>query len=200
MTEPFFTIIIQAGGQSRRMGQDKALLNFHGQMLIQRVVDQLRPLAAEMLITAASPQAYGFLGLPCVADLLPGKGALGGLHTALSIANAPLVAVIACDMPFVNADLLAYQRDLLLKEDWDAAIPQTEAGIEPFHAVYRQKTMLPHVEATLQADWLSIRSCVEKAKVRWISPGEIERFDPRGMAFWNVNTPEEYLRALEKSD
>jgi molybdopterin-guanine dinucleotide biosynthesis protein A len=194
------SIVIQAGGQSRRMGRDKALLDFHGQPLIQRVVERVRLLADEMLITAAEPASYAFLGLPCVADLLPGKGALGGLYTALSLANAPLVAVVACDMPFVNAELLAYQRDVLLEGNCDAAVPQTDAGIEPFHAVYRRETMSPLAEAALHGERLSIRSCLEKANVRWVSSDEIGRFDPQGMAFWNVNTPEEYLRALEKSD
>jgi molybdopterin-guanine dinucleotide biosynthesis protein A len=193
------SIVIQAGGQSRRMGQDKALLDFGGQPLIQRVIERLRPLAAEMWITAADSQAYAFTGVPVVPDLLPGKGALGGLHTALSIAATPLVGVVACDMPFVNAALLAYQREVLLNGEWDAAIPRTDAGIEPFHAVYRRKTMLSHVEAAIHSGRLAIYQCVEQASVYWLSAAEITRFDPHGMAFWNINTPEEYLRALKRA-
>jgi len=194
------TLVIQAGGQSRRMGQDKALLDFHGIPLIQRVIERLRPLAAEMWITAVDAQAYAFTGLPVVTDLLPGKGALGGLYTALNVAATPLMAVVACDMPFANADLLAYQRDVLLDGEWDAAIPQTEAGIEPFHAVYRRASLLSQVEAAIRQDQLAIFSLLKRANVRWVSPLEIERFDPGSTAFWNINTPEEYLRALEKSE
>jgi molybdopterin-guanine dinucleotide biosynthesis protein A len=199
MADHPFTIVIQAGGQSRRMGQDKALLDFHGQPLIQRVVERLRWIADETWITAADPQAYAFLGLPCVVDLLPGKGALGGLYTALRVASTSLVAVVACDMPFANAALLAYQRDRLVDGNFDAAIPKTQTGIEPFHAVYRRESMLPLIEAALQGERLSVSACVEKANVCWISSDVVGRFDPQELAFWNLNTPEEYLRAYQKS-
>jgi molybdopterin-guanine dinucleotide biosynthesis protein A len=197
ITPSSLSIVIQAGGQSRRMGQDKALLDFRGQPLIQRVIERVRPLTSEILITAAEPASYAFLGLLCVADVTPGMGALGGLYTALNIANTSLVAVVACDMPFVNAGLLAYQRDVLLEGTWDATIPRTDAGIEPFHAVYRRETMLFQVEAAIHSGRLAIYKCVEQANVRWLSAAEITRFDPHGIAFWNINTPEEYLRALE---
>ena len=106
------TVVIQAGGESRRMGQDKALIPFLGDHLIQRVRGRVAPLADELLVTTNQPQGYRFLGLPLFPDLIPGRGALGGLYTALSAASQPLVAVVACDMPFVNAEMLAAGRDM----------------------------------------------------------------------------------------
>ena len=73
------TIAVQAGGESRRMGQDKALMPFLGQPLIQRVVKRLSAIADEIIITTNQPDSYRFLGLPLFPDTRPGHGALGGL-------------------------------------------------------------------------------------------------------------------------
>ena len=93
------TICVQAGGESSRMGQDKALMPFLGRPLIQRVTDRLAPIADEVIVTTNHPEDYRFLGLPLFPDLKPGRGALGGLYTALSSATCESVAVVACDMP-----------------------------------------------------------------------------------------------------
>jgi molybdopterin-guanine dinucleotide biosynthesis protein A len=92
------SIVIQAGGESQRMGQDKALIPILGQTLIERVLDRLSHLGDEILITTNNPECYRFLNLPLIADVLPGRGALGGLYSALNAARGPHVAVVACDM------------------------------------------------------------------------------------------------------
>lgn len=185
------TLVIQAGGESSRMGQDKALLPFQGRTLIERVLGRVAHLADEVLVTTNKPENYAFLGLKLVPDVIPGRGALGGLYTALSAATQTLVAVVACDMPFVSPELLAFERDLLLQSSYDAAIPRTEGGTEPFHAVYRREGCLPHIEAVIQADKWRVDAWYAKANVRLLSPEETRPYDPRGLAFWNVNTPEE---------
>ena len=191
------TLVIQAGGESRRMGQDKALLPFQGRTLIERVLGRTAHLADEVLVTTNKPENYAFLGLKLVPDVIPGRGALGGLYTALSAAAQPLVAVVACDMPFVSPELLAFERDLLLQSSYDAAIPRTEGGTEPFHAVYRREGCLPQVEAVIQADKWRVDAWYTRANVRLLSPEETRPYDPRGLAFWNVNTPEELAEAEE---
>ena len=100
------TVCIQAGGASSRMGEDKALKTFLGRPLIQRVAEQLSPIADELIVTTNRPEEYAFLNLPLFPDLKPGRGALGGLYTAIASAKHPLVAVVACDMPFVTAGAL----------------------------------------------------------------------------------------------
>ena len=91
-----YSIAIQAGGESRRMGRDKGLMPFLGRPLIQRVLERLTPIADEVLVTTNSPDEYRFLNLPLFPDLKPGRGALGGLYTALSSAACEAVAVVAC--------------------------------------------------------------------------------------------------------
>jgi len=189
------TLVIQAGGESRRMGQDKALLPFQGRTLIERVLRRVAHLADEVLVTTNKPEGYRFLGLPLVPDVIPGRGALGGLYTALSAASQPLVAVVACDMPFVSLELLSFERDLLLQEGYDAAIPRTAGGTEPFHAFYRGETCLPHIQAAIQADKWRVDAWYAKANVRLLGPEETRPYDPQGLAFWNVNTPEELAEA-----
>lgn len=191
------TIAIQAGGESRRMGQDKALLPFLGKPLIQRVIERLSRLADELFVTTNQPEAYRFLGLPLVPDAIPGRGALGGLFTALSAARQPLVAVVACDMPFASPRLLEAERSLLLATGSDAVIPQTEGGMEPFHAVYRREACLPAIQAAMAADRWRVDAWFSQVRLRLMLPQEVRPHDPGGIAFWNVNTPQELAQAEE---
>jgi molybdenum cofactor guanylyltransferase len=197
MNKIMFSIVIQAGGKSQRMGQDKALIPFLGQPLITRVIQRVGRLADELIVNTNRPDAYAFLGLPSLPDVIPERGALGGLYTALTIANHPLVAVVACDMPFVNPDLLAAQRALLVDTGYDAVIPVTEQGAEPFHAVYRRESCLPAVKAALDAGNWRVNSWFENANLFFLSPEEARQYDPLQLAFRNVNTPED-LREAEQ--
>lgn len=177
------------------MGQDKALMPFLGRPLIQRVVDRLAPLADEMIVTTNRPEDYRFLGLPLFSDLIPGRGALGGLYTALFSATCEFVAVVACDMPFASAQLLEAGHRLLVEEEADVVIPDSGGGLEPMHAVYRRATCIPAIEAAIQADQWKLISWFPQVKVCILPPEEVKRFDPSGLAFWNLNTPEEFAEA-----
>jgi molybdopterin-guanine dinucleotide biosynthesis protein A len=191
------TVCIQAGGQSSRMGEDKALKTFLGRPLIQRVVERLSSIADELIVTTNRPDDYAFLKLPLVSDLKPGRGALGGLYTAIASASKPIVAVAACDMPFASATLLEAGTQLMVEEGADVVIPKSEQGFEPLHAVYRRATCLSAIEAALAADQWKVVAWFPQVKVRVLTPDEIRRYDPSGLAFWNVNTPEEFSKAEE---
>ena len=190
-------VVIQAGGESRRMGRDKGLAPFLGRPLITRIIERLEPIASEIIVTTNHPEAYQFLGLPLFSDLMPGRGALGGLYTALSAATQPLAAVVACDMPFVRPELLAVQRDLLLEKGVDALVPHLGGGVEPFHAVYRCASCLPHIKAALDADKWRADAWFSKANVLLMRKEQIQTFDPELSSFSNVNTPEELHLAEE---
>lgn len=191
------TVCIQAGGQSSRMGEDKALKPFLGRPLIRRVVERLAPVADEMIVTTNRPEDYRFLDLRLVPDLRPGRGALGGLYTAVASASHPVVAVMACDMPFASAALLRAASRLLVKEEADVVIAKSEEGYEPLHAVYRRETCLPAIEAAIGADQWKVIAWFPQVKVRVLTPEEVRAHDPSGLAFWNVNTPEEFSKAEE---
>ncbi len=178
-----------------RMGENKALKPFLGRPLIQRVVDRLAPIADELVLTANQPDDYAFLSLPAVPDIRPGRGPLGGLYTAIFSAHQPAVAVVACDMPFASATLLAAARDLLEQEEADVVIARTDEGFEPLHAVYRRATCVPAIESALDSDQWRVISWFPRVKVRTLSQEEVSRYDPDGLAFWNLNTPEEFSAA-----
>jgi molybdenum cofactor guanylyltransferase len=189
------SLVLQAGGQSRRMGRDKGLLPFLGQPLIQRLVERLSPIASEVLVTTNRPQDYAFLGLRLVEDLLPGRGALGGLYTALSAARFPLVAVVACDLPFANPALLEDAARLLVESDADGIVPRSPSGLEPLHAVYRREPCLPVVKAALEAGQLKLIDWFPQVRLLEQSAGEIAALDPGGLAFFNINAPQDLLQA-----
>jgi len=191
------TLVIQAGGESRRMGTDKALLPFLGQPLIMRPLNRLVGLADEVLITSNHPESYRFLGLTPIPDRLPGYGALGGLFTALSAARYPYVAVAACDMPFASLEIFALELVLLQEAGADAIIPRSEAGAEPFHAVYRRESCLPYVQSALEVGKRRVDAWFDEVHIRYLEPDEILPYDPEGIAFLNINTLDE-LQEAEK--
>jgi molybdopterin-guanine dinucleotide biosynthesis protein A len=189
------SLVIQAGGESRRMGADKALLPFLGQPLIMRLLSRLAGLASEMLVTSNEPESYRFLGLTPIPDRFPGCGALGGLYTALSVARYPYVAVVACDMPFASPEIFAIELVLLQETEADAVIPHSKAGVEPFHAVYRRESCLPYIQSALKAGKRRVDAWFSQVNIRYLELGEMLAYDPDQLAFLNINTPEELQEA-----
>jgi molybdopterin-guanine dinucleotide biosynthesis protein A len=186
------------------MGQDKALKPFLGRPLIQRVVERLSPIADEIIVTTNHPENYYFLDLPLFTDLKPGRGALGGLYTAIASAAHPFVAVVACDMPFASASFFEAGTKLMVEEAVDVVIARAapeaggagkSGGYEPLHALYRRETCLPAIQAAMDADQWKVIAWFPQVKVRALTPEEVKPFDPSGLAFWNVNTPEEFAEA-----
>ncbi len=193
------TVVIQSGGASSRMGEDKALKPFLGRPLIQRVIERLAPIADEMIVTTNRPAEYGFLNTRLVPDLRPGRGALGGLYTAIASASHPFVAVAACDMPFASQNFFESAHRLMVEEEADVVIVKTDEGYEPFHALYRREACLPAIEAAIDADQWKAIAWFPQVKVRTLSPDEIKIFDPSGLCFWNLNTPEDFLQAEQRA-
>jgi molybdopterin-guanine dinucleotide biosynthesis protein A len=191
------SIVLQAGGSSKRMGQNKALMPFRGQPLIARVLQRVQPLAAEVLVTTNQPEELVFLGVPLIPDEIPDLGALGGLYTALRAAGNPYTAVVACDMPFASLALLEAQQALLFGEGVDVVIPALSHGYEPFHAVYRTETCLTAVRSAIDAGKRKAIAWIPDVKVRVMKESEVRQYDPHLLAVMNVNTPEEFRQAEE---
>ena len=189
------------------MGEDKALKPFLGRPLIQRVIDRLSPIADEVIVTTNRPADYGFLGLRLFSDLKPDRGALGGLYTAVASASHPIVAVVACDMPFASPKLIEGMSRILVEKEADVVIARaapraervgkSDGGYEPLHAVYRRETCLPAIESAIDADQWKVIAWFPQVRVHVLTAQEIKPLDPDGLAFWNVNTPEEFIKAEE---
>lgn len=187
------TIAIQAGGQSRRMKRDKGLVLLAGRPLIEHVIERVRLLGDEILITTNSPEAYTYLNLPMASDEVSGAGALAGLHTALKAAHGDKVLVMACDMPFVNLPLLQYL--LEHSAEVDIVVPCWQNVLQTLHAVYARQTCLPAIEDVLAQNLKRVISFYPQVRVLEITESEIIQFDPQGLSFYNVNTPEELEEA-----
>ena len=198
------SVVIQAGGESRRMGQSKALVPFLGRPLIERMVERLAPVADELIVTTNEPEKLGFLlersdvSVRLERDVFPDRGALRGLYTAFHAASNPYVAIVACDMVFASAGLLVAEACKLSELECDAVVPHNQHGFEPFHGVYRKETCLPAVKEALDAGRSSAKSFYGSVNVYPFEREEVLNAEPRGACFINVNTPEE-LRSVEAS-
>lgn len=191
------TIAIQAGGQSARMGADKALKLFLGRPLIQRIFERLTPIADEMIVTTNRPSEYSFLNTRLVTDRIVGRGALGGLYTAIASATHPFVGVVACDLPFASKMFFERATRWMVEAEADVVLVKDEKGYQPFHALYRQAACLPIIQAALEADEWKATGWLSKVKLRVLTQAEIESFDAQNLCFWNVNTPAEFAQAEE---
>jgi molybdopterin-guanine dinucleotide biosynthesis protein MobB len=200
---PKVTVVVQAGGESRRMGRSKATVPFGGKPLISRLVNRLAPAADEMIITTNEPENLGFLPALCpdtnvrlVRDTFDFRGALPGLHTALTAASNPCVAVVACDMVFASAKLVAAEALEMVSTGADVVVPSNEHGYEPFHSMYRRDACLPAIERAIAAG-------ERRAQVFFDDPdvtvcefpqSKVLEVEPKGWCFVNTNTPEELAK------
>ena len=182
------------------MGQNKALMPFHGIPLIQRVAERVIPVAAEVNIISSNEPDYRFLNLPVIPDRIPGKGVFGGIYTALLVSGFPFVAPVGCDLPFISATLLQAELNLIIDCGADVVIPESQNGLEPLHAIYRQTTCLPLVERALHAGDNRIVSWFDDAVIRIFSRSEIIAVDPNPLIFLNLNRPEEFKQAIDNTE
>jgi molybdopterin-guanine dinucleotide biosynthesis protein A len=190
MTEA--AIVIQAGGESSRMGEDKGLMLFDGKPLVLNIQEQVAGLQKPLIIISNSPEKYREFCAPVFTDVLPGIGALGGLMTALTYSPAESCLLLACDMPFVQAGLV----DALLGKarDADVVIPIYNGRPEPFRAVYR-RTCLGPVKEMIQMGKRRMISFFDQVSVIYIEEDTVIQLDPEGRSFVNVNTKEDLERA-----
>ena len=187
------TISIQAGGQSRRMGQDKGTILLSGKMMISYVVSKVSDLGDEIIITSNSPENYSHLNLRVVPDKAPGAGALNGLETALLAAKGDYVLVLACDTPFLNINLLKF----IISQKFlaDIVVPYWDDRFQPMHAVYYREKCLPAVQTAITAGERRMISFYNNLDVLAVPTEEIKKIDPEGHSFYNINTPDDLKKA-----
>ena len=195
MTGEPLTALLLTGGRSSRMGQNKAMLRVTpgGPSIVEMVAARLTEVASETLVVGAETEPYTFLGLRHVRDVYPNAGSLGGIYSGLQAASFPYALVVACDMPFLNADLLRYM--VSVPREYDVLIPVIDEP-EPMHAIYSRRC-LPWMEEKLEAGRYKIIGWFANAKVQTIERQLIERYDPEHRSFFNMNTPDEWQRARE---
>jgi len=184
--------LVLAGGKSRRMGQPKAELMLGGASLLARVVEVGRQVAAQVVVVGDA-DAAARLGVRSASDYLHGAGPLAGLAGGLAICPEGLHAVLACDLPFLDAALLP--RMEALADGADAVVPEVEGRRHPLCALYRREC-LDAARACLDAGSRRMDDLLDRIHVRTVRPDDAV---PARLArsVTNVNTPEDYRRARE---
>jgi molybdenum cofactor guanylyltransferase len=188
--------IILAGGQSRRMGRDKALIDYQGQPIIAHVSRTLRAVSDDIVIVSNRADAYSSFGARVVPDYEPPSGPLGGIAVGLQAVQHDRSIVVACDMPFLNVTLLRWLVDL--GGEFDAVVPQTGTEFEPLHAVYRRACYHPIVQR-LERGERRVISFFADVRLRAVPEGEWRAIDPDGRSLVNLNTPDDLDRLADRA-
>ncbi|KKO17874.1 MAG: molybdenum cofactor guanylyltransferase [Candidatus Brocadia sp.] len=185
------TAIILAGGKSRRMGFNKALLSYDKKTFIEHQIARLKTIFDEIIISANDAAVYAHLNLPIVSDIMPEKGPLSGICAGLIRSSSHHAFVVACDMPFVQEKAILCLREHI--GDYDVVVPQTSRGLEPLHAFYSRNCIQP-IRQCLDEGKLRIIDFFPMVKARIIHEQEWKELDGSTLSVTNLNTPEEYQK------
>jgi len=182
--------MILSGGKSTRMGEDKAFIEIEGISIINRIQRVLKELFDEIIIVANQKEQFVDLDARIYSDLLPERGALGGLYTGLFVSSCPYSFCVACDMPFLKQSVIEY---LITKiSGYDVIVPRTRDGLQPLHAIYSKNCLGP-IRRVLEQGKYKIMDFYPFAKVSIIEQDQFSSLDPMNESFINVNTPQELL-------
>ena len=190
--------IVLAGGKSLRLGHDKALETVGNRSLVEWAVCNLSLFDSNIIIVTTKEQSFpqftGYPKLRIVTDTYPGKGPLGGIYTGLAASDSLHNLVVACDMPLLNQALLRYM--IQVSPDFDLVVPRLGDMVEPLHAVYSKGCLAP-IGCLLQQGNLRVSKLFPLVRVRYVETEEINRFDPKHLSFFNINTEADLETARE---
>jgi molybdenum cofactor guanylyltransferase len=185
------TGIVLAGGKSIRMGTNKAMISIGGRPMIEIAAATMRKVFAQVCIIADDGEPYRFLGLPVFPDLVRGCGPLGGIHTALALSPPGGIFVIACDTPFITADLIRF---LLSRRSGSAATVARHADrIHPLCGIYEQ-CALPVIENSIRAGAFTMLDLLDCLKASYVDiTDDLSFYRPE--CFENINDPRQLARS-----
>jgi molybdenum cofactor guanylyltransferase len=184
--------IALAGGKSTRLGRNKLFELIDGKTMFDRVISKLALFESEIIVVTSKteeiPRDFNYSKMNIVHDIFPGKGLLEGIYTGLVNSKTFYSLVVACDMPFLNYELLKY----LVKraEGFDLAAFNKGNKFEPLHAVYSRNCIFP-LKRLIQSGDARIIELLKYIRFNNISQEVIDRIDPYHLSFINVNTEEE---------
>jgi len=189
--------IILAGGDSKRLGQPKALLDFSGRPLIEVIVNRLNTYFHEITVVTDRPDLFSGLPVQFASDLLTAqqKSPLRGIHAGLKASDLPYQFVAACDMPFLNLELINYM--VQFTSEYDAVVPRIGNYYQPLHSFY-SRNCIDIIDKQVQQGLYKVTDFYSNLTVRFINDSEIMQYDPDQESFININTWPDYERALKK--
>lgn len=192
------TGVILSGGKSRRMGENKAFLRLGNDTLIGHVSQSLQSITDELLLITNTPDEYSHLNIAKHHDIIQNVGTLGGIHSGLTHATHETVICVGCDNPFLQPKLLNYLVSVL--DNYDAVMPvtkernDTHETLQTLCSIY-SKQCIPIIEEMLNEQELRVHALQERANVLCVNPQTWQLYDPDGLSFFNINTPEDYMKA-----
>ncbi|MDA8227238.1 MAG: molybdenum cofactor guanylyltransferase [Desulfitobacterium hafniense] len=183
------TGIILAGGKSSRMAKNKAFLELDGRPLIERSIDILNRIFDEVIISSNDQELYNKYGVDVIPDVHKNRGPLGGLHACFLAAKHEVCFFVACDMPFLNSEVIRYLSKFT--DEFQAVVPKLENGLEPLHAFYR-KEIIFLIESNLKNAKFKIIDFYPQVNIKYIIESELRLFSNPDKDFLNANTPEDW--------
>jgi molybdopterin-guanine dinucleotide biosynthesis protein A len=189
------TALILAGGESRRMGQDKSLLVLDGKTLLEHVTGTMHSLFPEVIVSVRRLRED--IETQQVCDEQVASGPLAGLIAGIAQVNSPWIFAVACDMPFVNAaminQLAKYRYESLRHNSLQAVVPMIDGHSQPLAAFYATNT-LEIMRKSLATGDNSIRGVLKSLTVRYVSEAELRESDPLMRSFFDLDTPGDLAR------
>ncbi|TCP63511.1 molybdopterin-guanine dinucleotide biosynthesis protein B/molybdopterin-guanine dinucleotide biosynthesis protein [Heliophilum fasciatum] len=189
--------IILAGGQSSRMGTNKAFLPVGHQSIIAAIIEELRPIVDEIIVVTNDPASYRHLDVQITTDIIPGQGPLSGIHAGLTLSPHFYNLITACDLPFIHRGLA--QKLLAMAPGYDGVVPRQGKYLQPLFAVYT-KNCLAALEQCLLHDMRKMTDFCRQVPLRYVDECEIGDCGDLEKIFYNVNTPADLRRARELAE
>lgn len=196
---------ILAGGENRRIPLLKGHIEINGKKIIDSSVNLMRNLLGRAVISTNTPELYFYCGVPMIGDIINKRGPLTGIFSVLSNIKDGAIFVVACDMPFLNDQLMRYMVDKYSGKkrensesmtsgsemaEWDAVIPVFEGKPQPLFGIY-SKNILGIIEKRLNEGLKKLKDMLTEINVLYIKEEEVRQIDPEGRSFLNINTMED---------
>ncbi|MBI5674636.1 MAG: molybdenum cofactor guanylyltransferase [Nitrospirae bacterium] len=179
------------------MPVSKAFIKVNGEKIIERNLRIMRRLFSEVLIVTNQPEEYVYLSAQMLGDVYDVRGPMTGIFTALLNSSNEWVFVSACDIPFINEEIISYASSM--REGYDAVVPGSGKAAEPLFAFY-SKRLVSSMEQGILSGKRGMKDFLDKKKVKYIKKTEIKGFDPEAKSFINLNTPEDIERYLQPQE
>jgi molybdenum cofactor guanylyltransferase len=200
MNRSALTAFVLAGGLSRRMGRPKHALVLGGETLLERALRLARPVARRVAVVGPPERVYELgLGAPVFADEIAARGPLGGIYTGLCHTRTEFNLFLSCDLPFMETRFLRYLAGRARECGRDVTLAETPGqGYQPLAAIYRRRA-LAAVRASLASGENKVSRFFSRVRLRVLTWPEIARAGFGPSIFDNLNTEEDYARAVRKT-
>jgi len=181
------TAVILSGGESRRMGRDKAGIEIDGKTLLQHAVDVLSPLFSELMVSVHAPRSD--LGLPQVIDAFDGRGPMVGIASALAAIKTDWLFVAGCDMPYLSSELIRHMAGK--RQGHDAVLAEIGGCVQPMPAFYAKDACLPAMQARIEQGRRSLMRLIPSLHTAILIEDDLRPFDSDLRSFSDFDTPED---------